>query len=380
MLRIGLLIDTLTGGGAERIVLNFAEGLSARGEDVHVILVMNLQIYQVKPGNFNIHWISEDGMLSKSRWLNKIRLARRLKKLVREIESDGKSFDFFTSNAEDMDRLSRMAGLQNVYIRYRNSMVKRIENKVGNKTGFKRRIRQVRWRRKFVNIYSGRNIVTVSKALQDEIVNQVGVKPKSITTIYNPFDFDTLRQRAGEAIHHLDFPDDPYIIYAAKFENRKRQDVLLKAFAQAHIKHKLVLIGDAYTDSDKQWRQDMFELINDLGITNRVVMPGFQQNPYPWIKRADLFAMSSDTEGLPTVLIESLIIGTRVVSTNCPTGPSEILTGKFAQFLSEPGEPEPLTSNIEKALQYYPEITDEYLRCFSMHYSLDRYLRCCTRH
>lgn len=169
-----------------------------------------------------VHWVSEDGVISSNRAINKLLLARQLRALVRGIENDGRRFDFFTSNAEDMDRLSRMAGLPNVYIRYRNSMVQYLESKLGSRTVLKRAIRRWRWQLKFRRIYGDQNIVTVSQALRDEIVNEIGVQPGTITTIYNPFDFVRLRALAQEPTA---LPTQPYIIYAAKFENRKRQDV-----------------------------------------------------------------------------------------------------------------------------------------------------------
>lgn len=374
MKRIGLLIDSLIGGGAERVVLNFAEQFSALGHDVHIIMIADQIDHDVRNARYRIHALSGDGMLSRYRVINKLRLARRLRQLVRDIEQDGVCFDFFVSNAEDMDRISRMARLQNVYIRYRNSLVKYIESKVGNKTGLKRLIRRLRWTRKFRRIYSGRHIITVSKALQKEMVHDVGVRPRSITTIYNPFDFKGLRARAAEP---APVPQEPYIIYAAKFENRKRQDVLLRAFAEAHVPHKLVLLGGVYTESDKAWYAAMLRLINELGIGERVILPGFQKNPYPWIRQAALFAMSSDSEGLPTVLIESLILGTRVVSTNCPTGPDEILTGSLAAYLSPPGDATALARNIERALQDYPPIDEEMLEGFDASYVAQCYLKHC---
>ncbi|WP_261843389.1 glycosyltransferase [Aliamphritea ceti] len=375
MLRIGLLIDSLIGGGAERVVLNFAGGLAKLGHDVHIILVKNEQQHQTSDVPFTIHHLSENGVLAESRWRNKQLLSEKLQATVTRIESDGKKFNFFTSNAEDMDRLSKMAKLDPVFIRYRNSMVKYIETKVGNKTGLKKIIRQFRWIQKFRSIYSNRHIVTVSNALQGELVNQVGVKPKSLTTIYNPFDFDLLRSKAAEPIDPALKPQEPYIIYAAKFENRKRQDLLLKAYAKANISQKLVLIGGTYTASDERWYKQMMELIKELGIEDKVILPGFQNNPYAWVKGADLFVMSSDSEGLPTVLIESLIVGTPVISTNCPTGPSEILIDEFSTFLSPTDDVAGLATNIRKALESYPEITDAYLEKFSINNSLSQYIR-----
>ena len=84
--------------------------------------------------------------------------------------------------------------------------------------------------------------------------------------------------------------------------------------------------------------------------------------------------MSSASEGLPTVLIESLILGTPVVSTNCPTGPSEILTGSLATFLSPVGEVDALALNIRRALNDYPKIDDSFLERFHDTYAINQYI------
>lgn len=353
--RIGMLIDSLIGGGAERITLNFAEQFSRLGHDVHVFLVKNEIQHVTDDAGYQIHPISEDGELSENKFFNKLKLAKRLKNSVRSIEKeDNQPFLFFISSAEDMDRLSKMAGLDNTIIRYRNSIKVYLQSKIGNKQGLKKIERTVRWKRKFKSVYAGRHIVTVSKALIDEF-DELNIRSKSIRNIYNPFDFETIRKRASES---AGYPDEPYIIYVAKLENRKRQDVLLRAYAEAQISQKLVLLGGVYTDSDIQWQSDMKALAKELGIEKQVMFAGFDQNPYPWIKNAQLFAMSSDSEGLPTVLIESLIVGTKVVSTNCPTGPSEILTGPLASYLSPVDESKPLAVNIVRALEEYPEIDE----------------------
>lgn len=374
--RIGLLIDSLIGGGAERVVLNLAQAFTQLGHEVHIILLRR-EVHHALPADIHLHALSEDGRLSRWRPLNKWLLALRLKHTVARIERDGQSFSFFISNAEDSDRISRLAELPRVYIRYRNSMVEYLNSKIGNKTGLKRLIRQFRWLHRFRQEYSRRPIITVSHALQREIVEEVGVLPASITTIYNPFDFNRLRTQAEAYRPPI---TDPYIVCVAKLEMRKRQDVLLRAFAasQARHTHKLVLLGAAYTDSDRRWQAQILQLIAELNLTEQVVMPGFQQNPYPWVAQADLLVLASDSEGLPTVVIESLILGTPVVSTDCPTGPREILTGDLARFLCPRNDHETMCDRIEQALQHYPEITEHHLRRFSADYAARQYLRYCA--
>lgn len=367
--RIGLLIDSLIGGGAERVVLNFAEKFAELGHDVHVLLIRDEIEHET--GDLRIHALSEDGKLARSRPINKLLLARRMREIVASIEADGKRFDFFISNAEDSDRISGIARLPKVFIRYRNSMVHFLDRKIGNATGVKRAIRRFRWLRKFQRIYGARHIITVSKALEQELVEVIGIRPASITTIYNPFDFERLRRLASEP---APVPDVPYVVYVARFGERKNQELLVRAFVEANIPHKLVLVGGAYSDAERAYLERLKSLIAELGIGDRVILPGFQKNPYPWIKHAALFGMASESEGLPTVLIESLILGTPVVSTDCPTGPREILTGKLASYLSPVGDASALARNIRKALVEYPPIDDESLARFRSDCVIRQYL------
>ena len=289
---------------------------------------------------------------------------------MRDIESDGKPFDFFISNAEDSDRLTRMAGLKPVFIRYRNSLVHFLNAKVGDAKGFKRIVRKTRWLNKFRKTYGG-HLVTVSKALQDELIDTVGLKPESITTIYNPFNFEQLRKLAAEP---ADTPPPPYILYVARLTPRKRQDLLLRAYALAGVELPLVLLGGVSGPEGIAYENEMRALASELGIAERVIFAGFHQNPYPWIKKAALLAMSSDSEGLPTVLIESLILSTPVVSTDCPTGPSEILTGDLKRFLSPVDDAPALAANIRAALEAYPAIGDEHVERFRSEATIRAYL------
>lgn len=368
--RVGLLVDSLVGGGAERIALNFAEAFRRLGHDAHMIIMRNEVEHDT--GSVPVHPLSENGILSSSRPINKFLLARRLKKVVAEIEADGKKFDFFISNAEDMDRLSEQAGLPLVFIRYRNAMTPVIKGKIGHAKGLKRRIRTVRWYAKFRRIYGGRHIVTVSRELQREMVEDIRIRPASITTIYNPFDFDRIRRLAEEP---APVPAEPYIVYVARIGGRKAQHVLVEALAKSGLPHKLVLLGGTTCAAEREYQAFLEERIAELGLQDQVLLPGFTKNPYPWVKHAKLFAMSSIGEGLPTVLVESLILGTPVVSTDCPTGPSEVLIGQLAPFLSPVGDAEALAENMKKALESYPPLEEAQLDRFRDEYSIGQYLQ-----
>jgi len=370
MKKIVLLNDSLLGGGAERITLNLARGFIKKGYEVHIVLIKDIIEHEIED-DINIHKLSKDGILRKNKFLNKLLLAKKLKDVVKNISKDGE-IEFFISNSGDMDLLSKKAGLTNTIIRYRNSMYEFYLSKFKNKKGINKLYHKYRFWMKFKNVYDNRYIVTVAKALEDDLVNKMKIKPKYITTIYNPFDFEYIRKKAEIQIDGI--PNEPYIIYAAKFENRKNQKLLVKAYKKANIDLPLVLIGNVYTESDKRYLKELKELIKELGLEKKVIFPGFQKNPYPWIKNAKLFVMSSNSEGLPLVLVESLILGTPIVSTDCPTGPSEVLVGKLKEYLSPVGDVDALAENIKKALISYPEIDESIIGRFSLDYSIENYL------
>jgi len=374
--KIGLLIDSLIGGGAERVVLNLAEGFSSNGHDVHIILIKDKIQHDISNSKFAIHALSRDGIIFKSRFINKLILSYKLRMLIKSIESDGKVFNFFLSNDENMDRLSSKAGLKNRYILYHNSMPEFLKSKIGSAVGLKRIFRKFRWNFKFKRAYDGQNIISICEAQKSEILNDVGIKPKSITVINNPLDFKKIHKVSNESVK---LPKQKFILNVARINKRKRQDVLIRAFSRLKTKHNLVLIGDTYTESDKKYLKDLIKLVEELSLSNRVSFLGFKKNPYPWIKAADLFVLSSDNEGLSLVLIESLILGTKAVSTNCPVGPSEILTGEFSQFLSPPGDDHALALNIEKALVSYPKIDKSLIARFSIDSVIAKYVSFCCR-
>jgi glycosyltransferase involved in cell wall biosynthesis len=371
-MRVGLLVDSLIGGGAERVVLNLASQFHARGHDVHVILVRDTVEFAPDPGSCTVHALSETGELSRLRPLNKWLLARRLTHTVWRIEADGRRFDFFLSNAEDSNRIALIARLPRLYIVCHNSVAHAIEVKVRTRRAWKRGLRRWRWTRRMRALYGGRDLITVSRAIGRELTDQLHIAPRSLATIYNPFDFEALRRLAAQPAA---LPAEPYVICVARFQNRKRQDVLLRAFARLDPAWRLVLIGGTYTDSDREWLRQLEALAQSLGIRERLLLPGFQANPYPWLRGARLSVLCSDSEGLGNVLVESLALGVPAVSTDCPHGPAEILTGPLARFLSPPGDAERLAENMRAALDSYPAVGDEDLARFRT--GADQYLAHC---
>lgn len=181
----------------------------------------------------------------------------------------------------------------------------------------------------FKHYFNQRLCLGVSQATIDEIkALQFGTLDHSFA-IYNPFDFNSIRESANVTPNtDYDIYNKRYILSLSSLDKRKRIDRILYALAQSADKDiDLVLVGTGPT------QVELTELAESLGLSHRVHFLGFQDNPYPFIKNAEMLILASDSEGLPTVLIESLICGTPTISTDCPCGPSEILVDDLKEFL-----------------------------------------------
>ena len=328
-----VLFNSDLSGGAGKFIITLADALKRRGAEVHIIIYKEHIDFTVPKGIF-LHLLQYNGQISG----DKKKIVKALQKKIDEI---GK-VDFLMSNSSPANDVLSKLEFPHVY-----HCVHSAETKVhkGILGPLKRRWRQ----RKYKKLYSDKNLITVAKALETYILDTVKAKPKSIRTIYNPFNFEEIRRLSDETISGI--PNEPYIIHVGRFDMvSKRQDILLKAYKKADLQHKLVLLGEG-GDNEK-----IIKLVDDLELGPKVILPGYSTNPYAWMKHAELFVFSSDFEGFGRVLAEALIVGTPVVSTDCPTGPREILKESLSEFLVPVGNVDALALKMRQALEHYPDI------------------------
>ncbi|MEM9769555.1 MAG: glycosyltransferase, partial [Cyanobacteria bacterium P01_D01_bin.71] len=171
-------------------------------------------------------------------------------------------------------------------------------------------------------------IIAVSHGVAQDLANFMLTKRKPVQVIYNSVVTPNIYELAQQEVGHPWFQDTeiPIIVGGGRFVRQKDFSTLLRAFAKLRECRaaRLVLLGDG------RERPALENLAKDLGIEADLWFTGFVDNPYAYLQKAAVFALSSAWEGLPTVLIEALALGTAVVSTDCPSGPAEILAqGKY---------------------------------------------------
>ena len=357
MSNVGFIIDSLNGGGAERAVLNLSKEIANLGHVVHIFILKDEIDFNIDKSTFKLHVLSNNGKVHPISFVNKRMLA---KILLKKIDEQNIKFSLFVSNLELSDEVSKIAKLPNLYHCLHGVLSEFITSKYKSSRGIKKFRRKLKYYFKAKMQYDNSKLITVSKGAVDDLI-KFGIKPKSCLTIYNPFDFEFVRRRSNEEI----IDDDDFIICVARFAKDKRHDLLIKAYAASKIKEKLVLMGTTDKPSDEKNLLELKNIIRKLKLEDKIIFKGFFENPYPWIKKAKVLILSSNHEGLSNVLIESLILNTQVVSTNCPTGPAEILEGDLSQFLSPIGDVEKLSSNIKKAINSPVKITSKHIEKFN---------------
>lgn len=226
-------------------------------------------------------------------------------------------------------------------------------------------------------------IVGVSAGVADELRSLAGLAADRVTVVYNPVFDATLTAKSAESVDHPWFDDGgpPVIIGVGKvYAPGKDFPTLIRAFARLRQERpcRLIILGDtAGAAKDERMLSEVMRLPEQLGVAADVAFPGFVANPFAWMRRANVFALSSAWEGLSLVLIEAMATGCPVVSTDCPHGPREILDGGHYGPLVPVGDDRALAAAIATTLDTPPgaERMRQRASDFSVERSIEGYLR-----
>jgi glycosyltransferase involved in cell wall biosynthesis len=220
-------------------------------------------------------------------------------------------------------------------------------------------------------------IVTASGGVADDLAAHAGIPRQRITTVYNPVVGPDLLVNARSPVDHPWFApgEPPVILGVGRLHPQKDFATLIRAFAALRSERplRLVILG---AGTDSPYGAGLRALASELGIAGDVALPGFAHNRLAFMSRAAVLVLSSRYEGLGNVLIEALACGTPVVSTDCPSGPREILDGGRFGPLVAVGDVAALARAIEQVLEHPPaaESLRARARLFTVEKSADAYL------
>jgi glycosyltransferase involved in cell wall biosynthesis len=217
-------------------------------------------------------------------------------------------------------------------------------------------------------------VVAVSDGVADDFAQVTGFRRSRIRTIYNPV---VTAELSALAEAPLDDPwfapgQPPVVLSVGRLAVQKDFPTLLRAFAlvRAQRPARLLILGEG----DK--RPELEALARRLGVMRDVCLRGYVDNPFAYMRRCAVFVLSSAYEGLPNALIEAMACGAPVVSTDCPSGPAEILdSGKYG-CLVPIGDEAAMAAATLAILRYAPDTTStrHQAQRFSIETSADQYL------
>ena len=312
MKEILFFLSDLDGGGAQRTIVNLFNGLFAQGYSVTLVVA--------RSGGAAEKWIDVQVPWIDLKVTRSLYAFQGLRKEIKRIKPD----ILFTTMVD----ANILASLACVGIRHKMHLILRETNshRARLDIGFIRRL-LVKWA-----YHKADFVVALSSGIRDELICDYHLASKKVITIGNPIDLAKMDVQAQTRSHSIASynstshnvastpKQNARIIAIGRLHRQKGFDILIQAFAQMkHPTAHLTILGEGHE------REPLLQLAKDCKVDDRLLMPGFIDDPLSWLKQADLFVLSSRWEGFGHVIAEAMAVGVPVVATDCPHGPRDII-------------------------------------------------------
>jgi len=312
MKNIALIIPSLKGGGAERVVSILSQELSQKYNVYLIVFDSQAIAYQHGGTLIDLNIKSSEKLFMKI--LNVIRRVFRVRRIKRDY-----SIHFsisFLDSANIVNILSRRN--EKVIISVHSHLSKRVNNFYGQINKLLIRL-----------LYNkADSVIAISKGVAQDLCKEYGLIKEIVSHIYNPIDIPKIKKFAQESLVDDTFDDRCFtIITVGRLTYAKGQWHLIRAFDRVRKKiynARLIVLGQGPLDSYLK------QLVKDLQLENSVFFMGFVNNPFKFVKNSDVFVFPSLYEGFGNVIIEALACGTPVIASDCRSGPREILAPNTA--------------------------------------------------
>ena len=321
---ISLFIPNLDGGGPERVMLHLAEGFAERGFDVDLVVAQAEGAYLSK--------IPETIRLVNLDARSPVILFKTLA-LKHYLKQEQPAFLISTLDiSSSATWAKRLAGVN-------TQVVMCVQTNLSQQ--FRDRhamlMQKIKWAvvRRFYPWADA--IVTASEGVARDIEQHAKISMQQMTVIHNPVVTSDFTEKAQEAIAHPWFAHNqpPVLLGVGRIVKQKSFATLIQAFAlvRQHCPARLMILGDV-DPREPEVKPELDLLIEKFGLQDDVLFLGFVENPYAYMARANVFVLSSIYEGFGNVVAEAIAAGTPVVSTDCESGPAEILNkGQYGELV-----------------------------------------------
>lgn len=317
------VLNSLVGGGAERVVIHLLNNLDRTKYDFRLVIFKDIRDYQKNiTGSLPILCLNKKG-----RW-DFLKLVFRLRKVIKEYEPD-----YILSALMYENIISVLAGF-GLKKKFKIILSEHIftENILAYEKfrGLKKILINFTYNK-------ADKIIAVSRDIKKCLVDKFNVPSGKIDIIYNPIPLDEIRREmlAQAECEFFKESGNFIIIGAGRLVRAKRFDILMNAFSMVIKEEKrarLIILGKG------DLLEELKTQAEKLKIDDKIFFAGFQPNPYAWFFKADMFVLSSDCEGFPMVILESMACGTPVISSDCFSGPGEIITNGENGMLTPAGD------------------------------------------
>jgi glycosyltransferase involved in cell wall biosynthesis len=371
---LALFISGLSVGGVERSMLKLAHELAARGHRVDLVVANTKGLFRSQVSSL-VRLVDIEDWWMRLPWIRNRKRRRALVSapaLARYLRRERPHALLSASHYVNLAALwgRRLAGTRTRLVISQQTQLSRA---IANTSFPGRRRPLLGWMVR--HFYAAADtIVAVSNGVADDLAAVATLPRPGIHTIYNPVVTPELMVKAREPLDHPWFTPGapPAVLAVGRLAEQKDFPTLLRAFTRVRAIRlvRLLILGEGGK------RRELEALATALGVAGDVALPGVSENPFAYMARAAVFVLSSAYEGLPTVLIEALACGCPVVSTDCPSGPAEILAGGAYGPLVPVGDDAALAKAILSVLETPPDPDRLRARAalFSVDRAADRYL------
>lgn len=328
--KVAFVIPSLAGGGAERVVTTILRNINKDLFDLYIILVSKEGVY-----------LSQIPSHVKIISLNSNRVRYSFVHLTKALNRYRPDVILSTLEHMNLALLMLRPLLKNkpkILIREANT-----PSKVSSSLSpLRRKIRQYLYN----TIYNKADVIIAQcEEMKTDMTNYLGLDGNKIKVIYNPLDIKGIvMQTEGESPYA---PNRINFLAVGRLAYQKAFDVLLDAFSIVIDKLPntyLTILGEG------ELKTELLDQAKKLGIEKKVAFEGFKDNPYIYYYHADTYVLSSRWEGFPNTLLEALACKTKVVATNCKSGPKEILGDNEYGLLAKVNDPISLAENMIKSI------------------------------